>query len=312
MAKVNFTTPVGRLVMGSLYKPQTTDADGKPLTIKNGPNVGQPTVRFFFAVAIPKKPGEQHWSQTEWGAKILAVGQQAFPQGQWQQPTFAWKIIDGDSQVPNSKGKKPCDREGYPGHWVISFSSGFAPKIYNADGSAAILEPDAVKLGYYVQVNGDVDGNMNAMKPGIYINHSMVALSAYGEEIHVGPDATQAGFGGAPLPPGASMTPVAGFAPPAAPLGTAPAGVPQQPAFPGGTATPVSPSSVPPAAPNYQFLGAAPGMVPAAPGMMPAMPAPVPPQARVMTALAKGATYEQMIAAGWTDDLLRALGMMVG
>ena len=31
MARTNFTTPVGRLVMGSLYKPQTTDADGKPL-----------------------------------------------------------------------------------------------------------------------------------------------------------------------------------------------------------------------------------------------------------------------------------------
>ena len=27
------------------------------------------------------------------------------------------------------------------------------------------------------------------MKPGIYLNHNMVALSAYGPEIHVGPDA---------------------------------------------------------------------------------------------------------------------------
>ena len=40
MARTNFTTPVGRLVMGSLYKPQTTDADGKPLVVKSGPNAG--------------------------------------------------------------------------------------------------------------------------------------------------------------------------------------------------------------------------------------------------------------------------------
>lgn len=314
MAKINFTTPVGRLVMGSLYKPQTTDADGKPLTVKSGPNAGQPAVRFFFAVAIPKNPGEQHWSQTEWGAKILAVGQQSFPQGQWQQPTFAWKIVDGDSTVPNSKGKKPCDREGYRGCWVISFSSGFAPKIYNADGSAAIVEPDAVKLGYYVQVNGDVDGNDNAMKPGVYINHSMVALSAYGEEIHVGPDASQAGFGGAPLPPGASATPVGGFnpAPSAAPLGFPPAGA--APAVPpmAGTAIPASPSSTP-AAPNYSFLGA-PGApspaIPQAPGVPVAPPVPAAP-VHTMTPAAQGATYEQMIAAGWTDALLRQHGMMV-
>ncbi len=291
--RVNFTTPVGRLVMGSLYKPQTTDADGKPLVVKNGPNVGQPTVRYFFALAVPKNPGEQHWASTEWGQKIWAAGHAGFPQGQANSPTFAWKVVDGDSQVPNSKGKKPCEREGYPGHWVISFSSGFPPKIYNRDGTAAIVEPDAVKLGYYVQVNGDVDANGNAMKPGVYLNHNMVALSAYGPEIHSGPDVAAAGFGAAPLPAGASATPVGGFAPaaPMAPPPAAPA-APANPAF----------LQVPPPAP------AAPAMVaPPAPAA-PAAPVPTGP---VMTPAANGVSYASYIAAGWSDAQLRAAGMMV-
>ena len=32
--KVNITSPVGRIVMGSLYDPSTTDAEGKPLEDK--------------------------------------------------------------------------------------------------------------------------------------------------------------------------------------------------------------------------------------------------------------------------------------
>jgi hypothetical protein len=309
--RVNFTTPVGRLVMGSLYKPQTTDADGKPLTVKNGPNVGQPTVRYFFALAVPKNPGEQHFASTEWGQKIWAAGHAGFPQGQANSPTFAWKVVDGDSQVPNSKGKKPCDREGYPGHWVISFSSGFPPKIYNRDGTAAIVEPDAVKLGYFVQVNGDVDANNNAMKPGVYLNHNMVALSAYGPEIHSGPDVAAAGFGAAALPPGASATPVGGFTPqaPAAPAYGQPPMPPAAP--PGAIGVPsMSPSSVP----NPAFLQVPPP-APAAPAMVappaPAAPAAPAPTGPVMTPAANGVSYDAYRMAGWTDVHLRAAGMMV-
>ena len=167
MARTNFTTPVGRLVMGSLYKPQTTDADGKPLVVKSGPNAGQPKVTYFFALAIPKNPGETHWSQTTWGYTIYKAGAEAFPQA-CQAPSFAWKVVDGDSTIPNKKGIAPITREGYKGNWVISFSSGFAPKIYNNDGSQAIVEPDAVKLGYFVQVNADVDGNGSNQNPRLF------------------------------------------------------------------------------------------------------------------------------------------------
>lgn len=280
MARTNFTTPVGRMVMGSLYNPQTTDAEGKPLVIKSGPNAGQPKVQYFFALAIPKT-GEQHWSQTPWGASIWKVGHEAFPQGQANAPSFAWKIVDGDSTVPNRTAKKPCDREGYPGNWVLSFSSGFAPKIYNKDGTAAIIEPDAVKLGYFIQVNGDVDGNASSQQPGVFLNHSMVALSAYGPEIHVGPDASTAGFGTAPLPAGAMATPPASFAPPVAP---------------------VAPASFAPPVPN---------MIPPNPAFLAVPPIP-PAPAHVMLPPAGGATYEQMIGAGWTDALLVANGMMAG
>ena len=286
----NLTTPVGRLVMGSLYKPNTTDAEGRPLLIKNGPNAGQPRSEYYFALAIPKGT-EQSWSQTEWGAAIYNTGVRAFPQGQYQKPDFAWKIEDGDSTIPNQKGRKNVDREGHKGHWILKFSSGNAPKVFNADGTQAITEPGAVKTGYYVQVNCTVAGNESSQRPGLYLNHNMVALSGYGPEIVVGPDPTSVGFGAAPLPPGASAVPTGAFAPaPVAP-----------PVAPAPVAPPVAPAPVAPpvaVAPNPAFLAPPP---PAAP---PAAPV------RVMLPAANGASYEQLLAAGWTDAQMVQHGMM--
>ena len=305
MAKINITSPVARLVRGSLYTPQDKDMSGAPLTVKRGPNAGQPTVKYFFAAAIPKNPGETHWSQTEWGTKILAAAQAGFPQGQWQTPAFSWKIIDGDTKTPNANGKIPSNNEGYPGNWIINFQSGFAPKIYNRDGSAAIVEPGAVKLGYFIQVNFDVEPNGEMAKPGVYVNSNMVALSAYGPEIHVGPDVAAAGFGAAALPAGASASPLAPSAAPfAAPLGFPPAGAPAAP-FPVGIAPPASPSSPlaqPGVVPNPAFLAVPPP---------PAAPVPPAPTGPVMTPAANGVTYAAYISAGWNDQQLRAAGMMV-
>jgi hypothetical protein len=66
------------------------------------------------------------------------------------------------------------------------------------------------------------------------------------------------------------------------------------------TAPPVAPMTAPPVAP------------PAAPMAPPAAP-PAPPAAPVhqMTPKAAGTTYEQFIAAGWTDELLVQHGMML-
>jgi len=267
---LQITTPVGRLVGGSLYDPKTTDFDGAPLVVKTGPNAGKPRVSYDFAVALPKTPGATHWSQEPWGGPIWALGHAAFPNGETQRPDFAWKITDGDSTVPNKKLKKPCDQEGYPGHWVLWFSSGQAPRVYNANGTQQLLEKDTVKPGYYVQVFGNVTDNKPSQSPGIYVNHNMVAFAGVGPEIAFGPDVSAAGFGqGAVLPAGATAY-----------TGQAIAPAPGVPA----TGAPVPPPPPPPGA-----------VVAPGPVMLPA---------------AQGQTYAALIAGGWTDALLIQHGMM--
>ncbi len=272
-------SPVGRFVGGSLTKPQTTDAEGRPLVYKTGADAGKPRVSYFVAIAIPKG-AEQHWAQTEWGAIIWKTGHEAFPAGQADHPAFAWKVEDGDSQIPNKKGNKNSDREGYKGCWIAKWSSSFAPKTFNRDGSQAVAA-DAIKPGYFIQISGAVEGNGSAQQPGVYLNHNMIALSAYGEEIEFGPDASEAGFGASPLPAGASAVPLGGFTPPAAPV----------PSAGGLVAPPVAASAAPPAP---AFLQVPP---PAAP-------------AHVMLPAAKGIAYEAYITAGWTDATLVQMGMM--
>ena len=130
--------PPGRLVWGSVYNPREKDAEGKPQLIKTGPNAGQPTKRWSFGVAIAKG-SETHWNQTKWGSDIYNTAARAWPNGQFQAPSFAWKVTDGDSTVPNKAGKKPCDREGYRGCWVLAFDSSYAPQLYYRFGEKPLL-----------------------------------------------------------------------------------------------------------------------------------------------------------------------------
>jgi hypothetical protein len=299
----------------------TTDAEGKPLVVKNGPNAGQPRSNFFFALAIPKG-SEQHWAHTAWGRKIWDVGNAAFPQAA-QSPSFAWKIEDGDSQIPNKRGRKPCDNEGWKGNWILKFSGGFAPKVYRQEGSGyvQVTEGDYVKPGYFVEVAFSVDGNGSQTQPGVYLNHSMVCFRAYGPEISFGPDVNEAGFGQSQLPAGASLTPP----PSAIPLPSGPTGAAAL------SATGVPPAALPTATvavlPNPQFLQvpAVPAVNPsptassAAPPSVPVALPPTPPMAATMTspsnghqmtAKAGGASYQAFIAAGWTDANLIAQGYM--
>lgn len=304
-----FTTPVGRLVWGSLYVPRDKDAEGKPLVIKTGPSAGQPTKKWDFGVAVPKG-AEQHWNQTQWGQLIWQTGHAGFPGGQANAPTFAWKVTDGDSQIPNRKGRKPVDQEGYPRHWILSFSSSYPPRTYNADGSKQYTEQDGqpIKNGHYVQVAGNVDSNGSANQPGVYLNHNMVAHSGYGAEIISGPDATAVGFGQSPLPPGASTVPVGGM------VAGVPTGTAQTTGYvgPAGSTGAVAGA---PVVPHYPILGAGaalaspvPAVAPLPPVAVPVIPAvPVVPQ---MTAKAAGATYEQFKAQGWSDDMMRAQGYL--
>lgn len=288
--KEELLTPVGRLVQGSLYEPQTTDAEGKPLTIRTGANAGQARVEYYFALAIAKG-AERHWAETPWGAKIWAAGHAGFPNGQADSPQFAWKIQDGDSTIPNKAGRKNCDREGYPGHWVLNFASGFAPGIYNEDGTKQILETNFINLGDYIQVYGTVADNGSMQQPGVYLNHSMVAFSRYGNRIILGADPKSVGFGKSPIPAGALNTPPEGRFNPVAPGIPAPSNNLPPPA-PG---IPAQNMNVP--APHYGIL---------TPPSLPTLPA------KIMLPAAQGASYEQLIQAGWTDALLIQHGMMQG
>lgn len=317
---INFTTPVGRIVQGDLAKPQPVlDNLGKPKLSRDG----TPMVQHFIALAIAKTPGHTHWAQTDWGRQIWDEGNRAHPTFA-PHPTFSWKVEDGDSQIPNKKGKKNADREGFPGHWIVKFRSGFLPKTYNADGSAAV-PAETIRCGYYVQVNCTVAGN-SGESPGVYINPNMVALSGYGPEIIAGPDASEAGFGGAPLPPGASATPLGGVGVgfsvgTPAPTGTpAPAGVAPSVPFPAPAAS-VAPPSFPPITPpgsastatTSPSNGLSPPINPAFLGVPAAPPPPPPaaPPAKQLTPKAAGASYADLIKAGWTDALLVQHGMML-
>jgi hypothetical protein len=124
-------------------------------------------------------------------------------------------------------------------------------------------------------VFGSVAGNKLVPNgtPGVYLNPVAVALVGEGDPIASDVDTTNVGFGAAPMPVGAR--PVAAVAPQFAPAPAAPVVVVPSPAF-----------------------------------LQPAPP-PAPPAGPVMTAKAGGATYAQMIAANWTDALLREHGMML-
>lgn len=283
-----FTTPVGRMVLGDLYTPETTDADGKPLIIKNGPNAGTARQNYFVGIAVPKGPeaaqGVNGWQQTAWGQQLFAEAQKLWPRGEWQRPDFAWKIKDGDQ--PNKKGNKIAEAAGC---WILSFGSGYPSAIWNATGSERITEPGAVKRGYYLQVQGTYDSNKSTQTPGMYMNHVNIALAAYGEEIQGSVDVKTAGFGaGVQLPAGASTQPAAqAFAATAAPVQQA---TPVQQAAPQPTAAAAAP------APNHAFLAPPPAAAPAGP---------------VMTAKAAGAPWSEFVKQGWTEETARAHGYIV-
>lgn len=299
----------GRMVQGSLYDARDKDMQGNPLTTKTGPNAGQKRVEYPFSVAIAKTPGVTHWGLEPWGVKILAFGRQMWPQGQAESTKFSWKIIDGDSTEFN-EGVPPrrwCDHEGFPGNWVVKFKSGFAPKIYDVDGNV-LAQKDYVKPGHYVEVLATIDTNENAGKPGLYINHSMIAFRGFGPEIKFGPDPKSVGFGKSALPAGASSAPVGAAAFPSQ-AGAAPA--------PGSPPPPPGASAPPPAAGVPQVpVQPAPGFLqpPAGAGAPPPPPAassaPPPPAGPRMTATAGAVTYEQFKAKGWNDDQMRAAGYL--
>lgn len=356
MAKTRFTTPVMRMVQGSVDEAQTKDQQGNLRVIKSGPNAGQPNPQYFLAGAVAK-------NDPAWPAFWEVLVRQAFadfpnlfphgvdaiiqaggpqpwftqpPQGHTQpwvmHPLFSFKVADGDGLDQN--GKSNASKEGFAGHWVVRCGSAYPPRCFHAGRYAAheqIQEKGAIKRGYFIRVNGTTEGNGNAQRPGLYVNLDMVELAAYGPEIVSGPDAADAfGSGPAALPAGATAAPMTPAGAPPSPPAAAPApAAPVPAAAHSPAAVSPAPASSAPAAPYTGYMG---GAAPAAPAASPPVPAattapsptasptsvpPAPPAAPApvaagptMLPAANGATYEQMIAAGWTDDTLRAHGMM--
>lgn len=291
MTKLRITSPVGRLVQGDLDTPQDKDAAGAPRVVKTGPNAGQPNPQYFIAVAFAKTDPAWPAFYSQLVAKAAEDFPNLFPQGPTGpciHPQFAMKVVDGDGV--DTSGKSNASKEGFAGHWVVRFASSYPPRLFHAGKYAAheqIQEKGAIKRGYFVRVNGTVEGNANAQRPGIYVNLDMVELSAYGPEIVSGPDAAEA-FGAAPaaLPIGATAAPVT-------PLPVAAA-----------TPLPVTPYA------GYMDPNAVAGAVAPPPPAVIAPPSPIASPIRAMLPAANGATYEAMIAAGWTDATLRQHGMM--
>lgn len=351
-----FTTPVGRIVQGDVFVAQTKDQQGNLRTVKSGPNIGQPAPQFFVAVAIPKlnpsNPAEWNpeWlgfmsmlyraATTEWPTMFNAATPDANVFGILAKPpvnpVFTFKVKDGDGLDRN--GKSNAEKEGFPGHWIVSFASSYAPKVVRPSSPGVwetlTWEPNSgtpcpVKRGYYVRVAGSVTGNDSPNTPGLYVNLDMIELVGHGPEIIGGPDAASAFATPAALPPGASAIPMATSG--AMPAATPPVpGAPASPPAPAAAAaipSPAAVSSAPanPAAPGYTGYMGVPGAeagAPAAPlvAPSPAVTAPppsapsVPPvtisPSRAMTAKAGGATYESFVGAGWTDAQMIEQGFM--
>jgi hypothetical protein len=296
MTKLRFTSPVGRLVQGDVDEPQTKDSTGAPRVVKSGPNAGQPSLQYYLGVAFPK--ADERGEFAAFYGQLMQKAAQDFPSlfpnahaGDYTclRPDFAFKVIDGDSPAVNQNGRAWNSIEGFPGNWVVRFASGFPPRVFDAGryGPAdQIAEKGFIKRGYWVRISGTMEGNGNLQKPGMYINVDMVERSAIcspDQLITSGPDAGAAFAGGpAALPPGAipssAAPPVAGN------------GAPAAPPLPGaGSSVPASPPVAPPVTP----------------------PAPAALAGRTMLPAANGASYEALIAAGWTDETLVANGMMM-
>jgi len=290
MSEAKILFPVGRYVGGSLYRSSPVlENDNKTPKLNSA---GQPRKSYSFALAIRKAGPGARWEDTPWGAKIKQVAVEAFPNGEYNAPAFAWKIVDGDSAVPNKKGKKPCDNEGWPGHHIVWFSSeAQAPKLTDKFGTreGTLQYADGVeriKPGHMIEVLGFITDNKPSQSPGVYMNYDMVAHNdATTPEItlRAQTDSTTVGFGG----------------------GAAPAPVAPAPVAPAPVAPPAAPTHV---QPNTAYMQAP--AAPAAPQAPQAPAAPAAPVGPQMTAAAT-TTYEAYRAGGWTDEQLRQHGLMV-
>lgn len=307
---IEITTPIGRAVQGFIGLREQRDDDDK---VKRD-DQGNPIKAFFMALAIEK-------SNPEYPAFYAALYNEArasFPNlvgadGAINHPQFSFKIIDGDGVDAN--GKRNSEKTGFAGHWVIRLTTQFMPAFFRSgqyDPMAQLQDPaQACKIGDYFRARVTIKGNGwqpgSKGKPGVYVNPSLLSIEGFGDPISGQPDAReafqqQAGY----RPAGMSTTPTGGSALPPPP------GSQGAPA-PGGTGLPPPPGGAsagglppPPGAQQNASLPPPPG---GAGGALPSPPQQSQPQ-YTMTAQAQGATREQLIGNGWSDEALIQHGYM--
>lgn len=257
----SFVTPPGRIVGGSLSVAQTKGHEGQELA----------TPKWVVMLALPKG----HPGTAELIAKIKRVGAEGFVGAlapQLQRPDFAWKIIDGDSAIPNQRSIAPNTREGYPGHFVLTLTTTFAFQTCGENPNE-LINAAAVQNGSWVRIAGDVKANGSDVKPGVYLNLKAAQFVRNDAVIQTGGAVTAAqAFGGA--------------AAPAVPVAAAPA-VPATDIVTNAVAPPPPPPSVPtpPQAPTGPALTA--------------------------KGVAENCDIAAWGANGWTEDTLRQHGYIV-
>jgi len=206
MATFTFVTPVARLIHGHPMKqnPKVNKKTKQPVLDKTGQQVKE----IYIGIAIPKA-GEASWKDTEWGKQIVMAALDAehgYAEAMTRRDDFSWKIVDGDSDIPNKEGNIPNHDEYKRGHWVLHLNTRIPYNCYHVGKYSpldAIQDVNTIKLGDYVRVNIVAKGNKPSETPGVYLNPNLLELNRPGELIvreGSGPDAASVFGGTAPAP----------------------------------------------------------------------------------------------------------------
>ena len=219
-----FNTPVGRIIQGSITEKRTTDGDNRPI-----PEEKQ---QYEIGLAIRKDdPGLGAWFQgLQQKAAMDFAAQPMIQQAvlNWPNQQFSMKVSDGDKPAKKT-GKVNPNTVGCFVVWMnTKFNDSLKVCRTNPQGVLEQIDPTEIYTGCFVDIHHSVVGNGETLpdRAGIYITPHAIRFIAHGERITGGVTIEDA-FGNSAmpqqLPPGASVTPVAG-----APMG-GPMGNPQQP-----------------------------------------------------------------------------------
>lgn len=292
---MDFNTPVGRIVQGSVAMQQQKDMEtGQPEVNSDG----TPRMGTFIALAFPKvlPNGQANTEFDTFHAMLKQVAAASWPalfpqgaNGPCTNPRFSWKLQDGDGT--DQSGRSVADKPGFAGNWIVKFYTAFPLRCFHEGKFAAheeIQKPEEViKRGYWVRLFGEAKSNnaSGTQVPGISLYPKLLSFVERGEEISSGPDAEQA-FGTAQVGwrPPASASPV-----------PSPGAMPAPPAV---------------SVPQVQVAAPTPPAAPAAPAAPVAPAAPTGPQVSPALA-AQGITWAALQSQGWTEETARAHGHIV-